>query len=164
MTNSISTNPVQDLAKSLMDSFDKNSDGQLTTDEFSAFLSKLLAGIKSETAIGKVAATVQPDMSMLSGASLKFEGFNFDRAQDVNSSAKDAFAMLAKKSGTLPQTKSEAESWFNTYIKSGMEELGHKVNWVKGDKFSATNWQGTFTVDFVRGADGPDPAFQWGVE
>lgn len=164
MTNPISQNPVQDLAKSLMDAFDKNSDGQLTTDEFSSFLSKLLSGVKTEGALGTVAKAVQPETSMLAGASLRFEGFNFERSQDVNSSAKDAFAMLAKRSGSLPQSKSDAESWFNTHIKAGMEELGHKINWVKGDKFSATNWQGTFTVDFIRGADGPDPAFQWGVE
>jgi hypothetical protein len=44
-----------------------------------------------------------------------------------------------------------------------MEALGHTINWVQGDKFSFTNWQGTFEVDFVRGADGPTPAFWWGV-
>jgi hypothetical protein len=38
------------------------------------------------------------------------------------------------------------------------------VNWVKGDKFEFTNWQGTYVVDFVRGADGPDPALWWGAD
>jgi hypothetical protein len=32
---------------------------------------------------------------------------------------------------------------------------------VKGDKFQFSNWQGTWEVDFVRGADGPNPAFTW---
>ena len=90
-----------------------------------------------------------------------FEGFNFDREQNVEKSAKDAFASLASASGAVPATKSEAESWFNANVKSGMEELGHKVDWVKGDKFQFSNWQGSWVVDFVRGADGPNPAFTW---
>ena len=64
----------------------------------------------------------------------------------------------------MPQTKAEAEAWFNANIKGQMESLGHKVSWVKGDKFQFTNWQGTFTVDFLRGADGGNPAFAWGIE
>jgi hypothetical protein len=38
------------------------------------------------------------------------------------------------------------------------------VNGVQGDKFSFTNWQGTFTVDFLSRADGDDPAFAWQTE
>jgi hypothetical protein len=45
-----------------------------------------------------------------------------------------------------------------------MEKLGHRINWVKGDKFQFSNWQGTFVVDFVRGADGADPAVVWQIE
>ena len=58
----------------------------------------------------------------------------------------------------------EAETWFNTHVRTPFEALGHTVNWVQGDKFSFTNWQGTYVVDFVRGADGPDPAFWWGAD
>ena len=64
----------------------------------------------------------------------------------------------------MPLTKSEAETWFNTHVRTPFEALGHTVNWVQGDKFSFTNWQGTYVVDFVRGADGPDPAFWWGAD
>jgi hypothetical protein len=99
-----------------------------------------------------------------SGAGGRFEGFDLGRAQDPQKSAKDAFAMLASKAGSMPRTKADAEQWFNSSIKTEFEALGHKVNWVKGDKFSFTNWQGTYTVDFVRGADGDSPAFWWGVE
>ena len=99
-----------------------------------------------------------------SASASKFEGFDLARAQDTGKSAKDAFASLAAKAGSLPSTKAEAETWFNSNIKSGMESLGHKINWVQGDKFSFTNWQGTYEVDFIRGADGPNPAFSWGVQ
>ena len=163
-----SATAVQDLAKNLIKNFDANSDGQLGQDEFGAFLSQLMSGI--QTASGTLSAS-QASGSQLqtlsaSGVSRRdlFEGFNFDREQNVQKSAKDAFASLAGQFGSVPATKAEAESWFKQNIQSGMESLGHKVNWVQGDKFQFTNWQGTWEVDFVRGADGPNPAFSWLAE
>jgi hypothetical protein len=131
----VSTNPipgvtVQDLAKTLMQSFDANKDGQINTDEFGSFLGKLLSGVNSSAA-----------------------------AYPINS-----FAAAAQKSGSMPTTKADAESWFNSNVKGEMEKLGHRINWVKGDKFQFSNWQGTFVVDFVRGADGADPAITWQIE
>ncbi len=64
----------------------------------------------------------------------------------------------------MPTTKADAESWFNSNVKGEMEKLGHRINWVKGDKFQFSNSQGTFVVDFVRGADGADPAIVWQIE
>lgn len=157
---------VQDLARSLMTAVDGNRDGQLSTEEFSSFLAKLLTGIRTEATAANFAglANSPTPASPSAGGSARFEGFDFGRPQDTQRSAKDAFAMLAQRAGSVPQTKAEAESWFNTNIRGEMERLGHRVEWVKGDKFQFTNWQGTFTVDFVRGADGPSPAFWWGVE
>lgn len=171
MTTSVqSSTAVQDLARSLMQTFDKNADNQLGADEFNDFLGQLLGGIKtaSGTLTAGTGAATGTQLQTLSRGGVDnkhlFEGFNFDREQLVEKSAKDAFAMLAGKSGSVPPTKSDAESWFNQNIKAGMEELGHKVEWVKGDKFQFSNWQGSFVVDFVRGADGPNPAFWWGAD
>lgn len=160
-----SATAVQDLAQSLIKTFDANSDGQLAQDEFGAFLSQLMSGI--QTASGTLTASSQTaatGLQTLSKGALRrdlFEGFNFDREQNVEKSAKDAFASLASAAGAVPATKVEAESWFNANIKQGMEALGHKVDWVEGDKFQFTNWQGSWVVDFVRGADGPNPSFTW---
>ena len=157
-----SATAVQDLAKSLIKSFDSNSDGQLGSDEFGTFLSQLMSGI--QTASGTLSASSATAAQPLSKGTLRrdlFEGFNFDREQNVEKSAKDAFASLASAAGAVPATKTEAESWFNANIKQGMEGLGHKIDWVKGDKFQFSNWQGSWVVDFVRGADGPNPAFTW---
>ena len=159
-----SATAVQDLAKNLIKTFDANSDGQLGQDEFGSFLSQLMSGI--QTASGTLAAlppAASGPQTLTRGVQNRhlFEGFNFDREQLVDKSAKDAFASLAGATGAVPATKAEAESWFNQHIKSGMEGLGHKVDWVKGDKFQFTNWQGSWVVDFVRGADGPNPAFTW---
>jgi hypothetical protein len=166
-----STTALADLASSLLKGFDSNADGKLSSDEFASLINNLAAQFNvsaspSITSAYSTSVATKPIVSTAAdfGAmSSKFEGFDLGRAQDTTKSAKDAFASLAAKSGTLPTTKAEAETWFNTNIKSGMEALGHTINWVQGDKFSFTNWQGTFEVDFVRGADGPNPAFQWGV-
>lgn len=158
-----STTVVQDLAQRLLKTFDTNADGQLGQEEFGAFLSQLMNGIT--TASGTLSAG--PQLQTLSRGITNrglFEGFDFDREQNVQKSAKDAFASLADSYGSVPATKAQAESWFNQNIRSGMEQLGHKIDWVKGDKFQFTNWQGTYVVDFVRGADGPNPAFTWLAE
>ncbi len=147
---------VQDLARSLMQTFDVNRDNQLTSDEFSTFLSKLLTGVQSAAANGAAPA--------LGSGGVRLEGFDLGRPQQVDRSAKDAFAMLAQRAGSMPRSKTEAEQWFNTNIRGEMERLGHRVNWVKGDKFQFSNWQGTFVVDFVRGADSGDAALTWQVE
>jgi hypothetical protein len=162
------TTALQDLASVLLKNFDANADGKLSSDEFSNLITGLAAQFNvtpnasvsaySTSVATKAIVSAATDFGSVAD---KFAGFDLGRAQDPQKSAKDAFAMLAAKSGSLPATKAEAESWFNTKIKSEFEALGHKVNWVAGDKFSFTNWQGTFEIDFIRGADGPDPAYSW---
>lgn len=161
-----SSTAVQDLARTLMQTFDKNGDNQLGGDEFKDFLGQLLGGISTAGGTLTAAASAQPQTLSRGGVENKhlFEGFNFDREQLVEKSAKDAFAMLAGRTGSVPPTKAGAEAWFNQHIKAGMEELGHKIEWVQGDKFQFSNWQGTWVVDFVRGADAPNPAFWWGAD
>ncbi len=158
---------VQDLARSLMQTFDKNGDGQLGGDEFGSFLGQLLGGIKTAGGTTLSAAAQSGPQTLTRGGiqnAQLFEGFDFGREQNVEKSAKDAFAMLAGSAGSVPQTKPEAEAWFNQNVKAGMEQLGHKIDWVKGDKFQFSNWQGSFVVDFVRGVEGPNPAFWWGAD
>jgi hypothetical protein len=154
VTSTTGLGAVQQLADSLMNRFDANHDGQLSKEEFSGLLGDLMGAIGS--------GGFQQDEGGAAG--VKFEGFDFGRAQDPQKSAKDAFAKTAREIGSMPLTRTEAESWFNTHVKGPFEALGHKVNWVDGDKFSFTNWQGTYTVDFVRGADGPNPALWWGAD
>jgi hypothetical protein len=160
VTSTTGASAVDQLAQSLMDRFDANKDGTLSRDEFSGLMGQLLGAVGN----GSPRAQSSPWLMAESGSAVKFEGFNFSREQKPQESAKDAFAMIAREVGSMPLTKPEAETWFNNHVRGRFEGLGHKVNWVAGDKFSFTNWQGTFTVDFVRGADGPDPALWWGVE
>lgn len=91
-----------------------------------------------------------------------FEGFDFQRAQDSKKSAKDAFAELAKKAPEAPLgDKAALGAWFDQYIKPGMNALGHQVISNGGDGFRFKNWQGTYDVDFGRGAGAPGGALAW---
>src|SRR4029453_6203462 len=92
-----------------------------------------------------------------SGVPARFEGFDFAKNADPAKSAKYAFAAAAQKIGTMPTSKAEGQAGFNGNIKGEMEQLGHKIDWVKGDRFQFTNWQGTFVVDYVRGANSGSP-------
>ena len=160
VTSTTGASAVDQLAQSLMTRFDANNDGALSREEFSGLMGQLLGAVGAR----QMQAAPGPFAQGEGGGGVKFEGFNFSREQKPQESAKDAFAMIAREVGSMPLTKPEAETWFNAHVRGRFEALGHKVNWVTGDKFSFTNWQGTFTVDFVRGADGPDPALWWGVE
>jgi len=76
-------------------------------------------------------------------------------------SAKYTFAKLAQASGSTPQSKAEAERWFNESIRPGMEAAGFKVGWVKGDKalISTREHPEGEVIDFVRGAGSGDPNY-----
>ncbi len=153
---------MKQLAGSLMQKLDTNKDKQLSSEEFSQFLTLLTSTVGS-TPLSGIAASGSA-RAAAAGPACVFEGFDFARPQDTQKSCKDAFASLAMKAGYMPTTKAGAEEWFNTNIKAGLTDLGHTVNWVQGDKFQFSNWQGTWVVDFVRGADGPNPALAWGAE
>jgi hypothetical protein len=95
-----------------------------------------------------------------------YEGFNENRPQDVNKSAKDSFLELSKKAPTAPiHDKAQLGSWFDQYIRSGMDARGHKTTGpAQGDKFSYGNHEGNFTVDFGRGAGAQGGALAWQAE
>jgi hypothetical protein len=152
---------IQEMARSLMRTVDSNGNGELSTEEFTNFLAKLMTGVQTGLSAGPTAA---PPAAAGTTSNVKFEGFDFAKNADPAKSAKYAFAAAAQKIGTMPTSKADAETWFTTNIKGEMERLGHKIDWVKGDRFQFTNWQGTFVVDYVRGAASGNPALAWQVE
>lgn len=90
------------------------------------------------------------------------EGFDTAREQNIQKSAKDAFAYLSQQAPPPPTNDKAAMGvWFKTYIEPGMKQLGHNVTEVEGDKFRYNNWEGDFWVDFTRGAGAPGGALAW---
>jgi len=55
-------------------------------------------------------------------------------ADGLPKSAKYTFAKLALISNTMPRTRQQAEDWFNTHVREGMEAKGFRVGWVRGDQ------------------------------
>lgn len=159
MSSIPSTDPIQSFATALAQRLDTNRDGRLSIDEFTSFLSRLLGGGALNSA-----ATSPSTTPARTRTEQRFEGFNFEREQNIQKSAKDAFLHLARASGEMPSSKEEAEVWFNTHIRPEMDRLGHQIEWVRGDTFKFSNWQGTFVVDFVRGANIGGEALTWQAE
>lgn len=78
-----------------------------------------------------------------------YSAFNTGRQQDPGKSAKDAFAMISNQAPPPPfNSKAGMANWFNTYVRPGMDALGHKVISVNEDGFTYSNHEGTFFVDF----------------
>ncbi len=89
-------------------------------------------------------------------------GFNFDREQNTGKSAKDAFASLSNNAPPPPtHDKNALAIWFRTYIQPGMQDLGHNVTEVDGDKFRFNNWQGDFWVDYTQNAGLSGSPLSW---
>jgi hypothetical protein len=151
---------IQEMARSLMRTVDSNGNGELSTEEFTNFLAKLMTGVQTGLAASPTAAAPAAGTT----SNIRFEGFDFAKGADPAKSAKYAFAAAAQQVGTMPTSKADAEMWFNTSIKGEMEKLGHKIDWVKGDRFQFTNWQGTFVVDYVRAAATGNTALQWHID
>jgi len=155
---------IQEMARSLMRTVDSNGNRELSTEEVTSFLAKLMTGVQTGLPASPTAVPVATAGAAATGVSLKFEGFDFNKNADLAKSAKYAFAAAAQRTGSMPTSKAEAETWFNANIKGEMEKLGHKIDWVKGDRFQFTNWQGTFVVDYVRGAASSNLALAWRVD
>jgi hypothetical protein len=91
-----------------------------------------------------------------------YEGFDQQRAQDPNKSAKDSFLDLSRRAPDAPlNDKAALGNWFQQYIQGGMNDRGHRVSSVQGDKFTYGNHEGNFTVDFGRGAGAEGGALAW---
>jgi hypothetical protein len=165
-----SSDSIQTLARTILQRFDRNADGQLNADEFFSLLKQIAqqlntnAGQASGTKTAAAVTTTALTTLAAPKGRVPLEGFNLAREQNPQKSAKDAFAMLAQRADYMPRTKPDCEAWFNTYIRQGMEELGYQIHWVQGDKFRVTAREGVYDIDFVRGAGGDDPALQWLAE
>ena len=164
------SNPMSELFAKVMDKFDTDKDQKLNAVEFGAFLSGLIGDNQSgsagqdESPAPTTAPRVQATTFMGFTPKYAMEGFDFQREQNTGKSAKDAFAYLANQAPPPPlNDKVALGAWFTQYIQLGMNELGHKVTNVEGDKFVLENWQGQFNVDFGRGAGADGGALAWQV-
>lgn len=181
--NSISTgNPLQELARQLVQKFDTDRDGQLTTQEFTSFLTNFLGTLggdgKTAAAAGtglaqgyQVPATASEGVTGGRGGGYAYGGFDFSQPaanRDITKSAKYAFAeatRLAEEqgAGTMWHTKAGAEQFARQYVQPFLESQGFAVHEIVGDKMRVStreNPSGEW-VDFVENVDGANPRLAW---
>lgn len=158
-------NTLQELTRSLLQTFDANRDGSLNSDEFGQFLSRLIGSLNTSTlasgnrpsplAAGAVATSV--------GGRAPLEGFDARKLADPSHlSVKYRFARVAQTfdlSGV--RDKASAETVLQQ-MRPELEKSGINVLGVKGDRIQVEDKPGKQTwVDVIRGANSGSPAYQW---
>lgn len=160
-----STTPFDQLARSLVDRFDANKDGQLTTEEFTSFLSSFLTNtaVPNGNANGVVAGAGSNGLK-LGTVKPALEGFDAGKLADAGHlTAKYKFARVAQQYSIESVTsKSAAESLLNT-MKADLQAAGLDVLDVKNDKIKIKDDAGQDAwIDVLRGAgSGRAAAWQW---
>jgi hypothetical protein len=143
------------MAQQLMQVFDRNRDGQLTTTEFTSVLSDLLATRTISSGLTTAAAG--------SGGARRTDqlaGFNpakFDTSQSI----KYKFARAAMQFDvSTVKDKASAESLLNQ-MRPAMEREGLQVLAVSKDKIQVTYEGQPLWVDVIQGSSSGSPLFQW---
>jgi hypothetical protein len=161
-----SPTPFDQIARSLVDRFDANKDGQLTTEEFTSFLSNFLtsATVPAGKATGFAAATLPGNGLKLGTVRPSLEGFDGGKLADTGHlTAKYKFARVAQQYSLEDvSTKDAAQSLLNT-MKSDLTAAGLDVLEVSKDKIKIKDDAGQEAwIDVIRAAgSGRAAAWQW---
>lgn len=158
-----SPNPLDQLARSLVDRFDANKDGQLTTDEFTSFLSSFLGSVAPGAGAALGVAAGAPAVG-LAASKTPLEGFDAGKLADLtHTSVKYRFGRVAQHYSLSSVTdKSKAESLLNS-MQADLTAAGVDVLAVKGDQIQVKDDAGQAAwIDVIRGAGaGGGAGWQW---
>ncbi|HEY3381476.1 MAG TPA: hypothetical protein VGK32_06890 [Vicinamibacterales bacterium] len=160
-------NAIQDLARTIMQEFDKNQDGQFSYDEFANFLDSFVQnlGIKpsraasaSSSTAGKVATASQPFVTSLDASTLPPcpPGWNGAKWTDLGHTTPKYVVgrILARYSPS---------DWLDTAkrdtILGDLKAAGFNVTAVGKDKVDFGSELGK--IDIVQGASSGGQAWQW---
>ena len=141
----VSANLLDQFARTLMTSLDGNRDGQLSTSEFTSFL----------TGLADTARATGPGPHMV--------GFNDAKlGNPSHTTVKYLFGRVAQRfSLASVRDKASAEALL-LQMRPDLEAAGITVLDVSRDRIQVRDDQGqTAWVDVIRGASAGDPAFQW---
>jgi hypothetical protein len=160
-----SGNPLDQLARSLVDRFDANKDGQLTTDEFTSFLSSFLNSVSTGTgnAFG-LSGAVPGALPPSSGPKSPMEGFDAAKLADPSHDhVKYKFARVALNYSLNSVTDKASAGALLDSMKADLQAAGIDVLGVKGDKIQVNDDAGQPAwIDVMRGAGrGGAAAWQW---
>jgi len=162
-----SANPLDQLAKSLVDRFDANGDGQLTTQEFTSFLTNFLNAVAPGATVNAAtanAATATPPVQSLGGSAPHMSGFSATKLADTShDTLKYRFGRVAQRYSLDSVTdKASAQALLNS-MKSDLEAAGVQVLEIKKDKIKTIGNSGNEVwVDVIKASgSGRGTAWQW---
>lgn len=157
--NTIETgNPLQQLAQQLVQKFDTDSDGQLTTQEFTTFLTTFMGtlgtGSQGYSSTSLAAAT---------GGGSPLEGFDMRKMGDpATTTVKYMFGRLAQNWNLSSVHDMSSAEAFLTGKRGEMQAAGITVLEIAKDKIKVLDDSGQPAwIDVIRGAGAPNPAWQW---
>jgi len=164
-----SSNPLQELARTLFSNYDGNNDGLLSSDEFTTFLNRLVtttAASTTTTTTGVTASAFTPitttALTLTTGPRSSMEGFDFAKVANTNHlTMKYKFARVAWNYDLSSVTDQASAETVLKGMVPDLEKAGLSVLEVKGDSLKLEDDAGEFWVDVVRGACSGSPAFQW---
>jgi hypothetical protein len=169
----MSINPLQsastlnELASALVSRFDLNKDGQLTTEEFTQFLSSMLgsAGLSSaaSTAAGTTAATGTSSTAFHGTVRPRMSGFSAVKlADESHTTIKYKFGRVAQRYSLEGVHDKASAQDLLTSMKSDFDAAGLNVVDIKGDSIKIKDNSGQESwIDVIYGANGRSPAWQW---
>lgn len=97
-------------------------------------------------------------------------GFNLERDQNPDKSAKDAFLFEANQDDAASTFRQAAmdksddgalEQWFRQYIMPDMIARGYQIDDVVGDKALISSWDGSGWTDYVGNAGADNASLAW---
>ena len=158
--NTIETgNPLQQLAQQLVQKFDTDSDGRLTTQEFTTFLTTFMGTLGT----GANAAYASPSLAAATGGGSPLEGYDMRKMGDPSTTTvKYMFGRLAQNWNLASVNDMTSAEAFLTSKTGEMQAAGITVLEVAKDKIKVLDDAGQPAwIDVIRGAGAPNPAWQW---
>lgn len=153
IVNGTSGTGMNAVADQLMKVFDRDRDGRLTTEEFTAVLNNMLGSATAGSSGAGAAAGGTRRTDHMTGFS--------DAKLDASDSIKYRFARAAMQFdlGSV-HDKAGAEALLNQ-MRPAMASQGLDVLEVKGDRIRVDYNGSPLWVDVIRGATSGSPMFQW---
>lgn len=158
-----SATSLDQLTRSLLNRFDANRDGQLTTEEFTAFLSQFLAGAAGPGGRALGVAAGAPAGLKAGVTPPTMNGFDARKlANTSHNTIKYQFARVAQQYSLDSVTDKASGEALLASMKSDLEAAGVTVLDVKGDKIKLKDDAGQEAwIDVIQSCSAGTPAWQW---
>jgi len=161
-----STSTLNDLASALVSRFDLNKDGQLTTEEFTQFLSTMLGstGLSTPAATtGTTGSAGAPSTAFHGTVRPVMAGFDAGKLADAtHATMKYKFGRVAQRYSLESVNDKASAGALLTSMKPDLDAAGLDVLAVDGDSIKVKDDAGQEAwIDVIRGSKSGAPAWQW---